>query len=159
VAFVSVAALGVLVLSLVALHPGRGAATPSLPRAPSCSDKGEPSQEIEIGLEGSLPAFPQDCYYAPADQAFRIVFTNDLKALNSGVRVRANVSIYASQSEAVRLVDRGLQVEQSRAIFAGDFVNGPGSITYHIPPLSAGSYYMQSDTASEYLFASLVVVP
>jgi len=173
VALVLVAVLGVFVLSLAALRFGSGdghqartvtasqttESSPSLPQIPICSDKGETSSQIEITLEGSLAAFPLDCYYAPADQAFQIVFTNDLKAENSGVGVRVNISIYASQSEAVSLVDGGIQVKQSRAIFAGPFVTGPDSITYAIPPLAAGSYYMQSDSAAMLLFASLILVP
>jgi len=138
----------------VAIEP-----TPTLPPLPVCSETGTSTTEIEVTVEGSLVQFPSSCYYAPAGEALQIIFTNHIKALNRDAWTTDNISIYASQSDAVQIIDGGLMTgfALESAVFVGQPITGPASISYDIPPLAAGTYYMQSDRHAGRLFALLIV--
>ena len=89
-------------------------------------------------MSATATAFDTSCLAAPAGAPFTIAF------MNNDASVPHNVSIY---TDATR--DEGL--------FKGDLVIGPGTITYHVPKLAAGTYYFRCDVHPTQMFGTFVV--
>jgi nitrite reductase (NO-forming) len=73
-----------------------------------------------------LSKFDTDCLAAPAGKPFAIAMTNH----DAGVP--HNVAIYADEAA-------------SKALFRGDLATGPTTVTYHVGPLPAGTYFFRCD--------------
>ena len=71
-------------------------------------------------------------------QAFTITFDN------AAPGVPHNVSIYANASAA-------------KALFRGQIVTGPKTVTYHVNALPAGSYFFRCDVHPTLMTGTLVV--
>ena len=74
--------------------------------------------------------FDTDCLAAPADTAFTIAFDN------KDLGVPHNVSIFKDDSA-------------TEALFTGEMVTGPGTTTYKVPALPAGTYFFRCDVHKE----------
>jgi plastocyanin len=128
---VSVAAIGivglVLILYLMVLKPTLGFGGVSLPPPPvasgtagACAPNGT---TLQIGAKDV--AFDRSCLAAPAGQALTIEFVNQDSLPH-------NVSIYTNSSATT-------------ALFTGPIQASPGTITYQVPTLPAGSYFFRCD--------------
>jgi uncharacterized membrane protein len=71
-------------------------------------------------------AFVTKVIDTPADEPFEIRF------VNGDTGVEHNVSIYMDEFH-------------EEAFFVGEFIQGDGSIVYHVPALEAGSYFFRCD--------------
>jgi len=136
----------------------------SLGPAPVCADLPDPPAVVSITAEGPRLAFDSDCYYAPANAPLKIVFSNQITSKEGQVGVPANVSIYPSQAAAVEVLDEGAGLnvgpdQLAAGLFHGDWISSPGTVTYEVPALPAGVYYLQSDPNADFVYATLVVEP
>jgi hypothetical protein len=120
---------------------------------------------------GDLVTFDKGCLTAPANTSFTIELTNHSEAISgktdSGAPI--NLSIYPSPEDAFVPVDPagnpspggpGFAIDPetlSKALFRGEWVSPGNSITYQIPPLSAGTYYLQSEFEPTALDGVLIV--
>jgi plastocyanin len=126
VAGIGVAALG-LILYLMIFKPTFGlqptAAPVPVPSAtngrPACAPNG-----TSVRVSGHDFAFDERCLAAPATTAFQLDFDN-----TQGTH---NVSIYTNNTA-------------STALFKGDIVTGPRTITYQVKALPAGTYFFRCD--------------
>ena len=129
---------------------------------PDCPARaGKDSLQVTIAAAGPV-AFHPDCLYARAGIPFTIEFRNLVVALDGGGGINANISIYPDQASAVAQsedggIQTGEEAQRQSALFIGTFVQGPGSTTYQVPALPAGTYYVQSDSTPFLLVATLVV--
>lgn len=116
---IAVAVIGfaglLLILYLMMFKPSLGLSTGTTP-APVGADVQVSARDI---------AFNTDTLTAPADRAFELFFENE-------EAVPHNVSIYRDES-------------RSEALFTGEIITGPGSITYQVGPLAAGTYVFVCD--------------
>ncbi|HEX9123531.1 MAG TPA: multicopper oxidase domain-containing protein [Actinomycetota bacterium] len=87
--------------------------------AATCDPKGT---KLQIAAEGVT--FDTDCLAAPAGKAFTITFDN------RDAGVPHNVAVYTDSGAGT-------------ALFVGDMVSGPKTITYDVPALDAGTYYFR----------------
>lgn len=128
---------------LVLAHPLPTLAQPSVTTAPSPTASGtalpcEPSgTTIQVSAQNVV--FDKDCLAAPAGQAATIEFTNNDAAPH-------NVDIYDQQG--------GSHIGGADPT---SFFTGPGSTTYDVPPLDAGTYYFQCDVHPTQMFGTFVV--
>jgi hypothetical protein len=67
------------------------------------------------------------------------------------------MSIYRTQGDAIKVISDGWAVNTNSALFVGKEVSSVDHIRYRVPALSFGTYYIQSDSAPNQLFATLVV--
>ena len=74
--------------------------------------------------------FDKDCLAAPANEAFTIDFTNLDRAIPH------NVAIYEDKSAA-------------KLFFKGEFLGGPGRITYSVEALPQGTFFFRCDPHPE----------
>ncbi len=88
-----------------------------------------------------------------------MTFSNELVPLDKGPGVSASLSIYRSQADAIAISaeEQSVTVRSENALFKGHRVQAPGTVTYSVPPLPAGTYYIQSDELAAHLAATLVV--
>ncbi|MDP9317971.1 MAG: hypothetical protein M3O94_02625 [Actinomycetota bacterium] len=137
----------------------------ALPKVPICPPVSLPISrtpsfklDIVMGL-GSKAAFTASCYYAPADTRLSVTFSNELVPLDKGPGASVGISIYRTQADAITISteEQSVSVLGNNAIFRGDRVQAPGTVTYSVPPLPAGTYYIQSDQLAAHLAATLVV--
>jgi plastocyanin len=140
---VSVAAIGivglVLILYLMVLKPTLGFGGVSVPPPPvargsagACAPNG-----TSLQIAAKDVAFDRACLAAPAQEAFTIEFANQDS-------VPHNVSIYTDSSATT-------------ALFTGALQSSPGTITYQVPPLSAGSYFFRCDVHPSQMTGRFVV--
>jgi len=118
-------------------HPS-GAATPQGPPgatmpAATCSPDG-----AVLRLTARDFAFDRDCLAAHAGRPFRIVLEN------ADAGVPHNVGIYADAAG-------------TEPLFTGDEVRGPGTATYRVPALEAGTYLFRCDFHPQQMRGALVV--
>jgi plastocyanin len=79
----------------------------------------------DVTVAAKNVAFDPGTLRAPADRAFTILFENE-------EAVAHNVSIYSDET-------------RSQALFTGEIITGPGSITYEVGALDAGTYVFVCD--------------
>lgn len=130
------------------------APVPCTPRVPATT-----ALTVTLPNSGAM-AFDSDCYAVVANQPFTIALQNRIVAESGAPGPTQNISIYPSQNSAYSLVDGGVMVgpdNRAQALFIGDDVAAPGIITYRVPPLPAGTYWMQSDFLPTVTHATLVV--
>ena len=115
---------------------------PSAPPSPTATETGTLAacapRGTKLKVSATATAFDTSCLAAPAGVPFTMVFTNN------DVSVPHNVSIYTDTTA-------------TKSMFTGDPVVGPGSITYHVPKLSAGTYYFRCDIHPTQMFGTFVV--
>ncbi len=103
--------------------------------APPCEPSGD---TIQISAQGST--FDKDCLAAPAGAASTIEFTNN----DAGVP--HNVDVYDQQG--------GSHIGGAGPT---EFFPGPGTTTYTVPALDAGTYFFQCDVHPTSMFGTFVV--
>ena len=111
---------------------GTKAATTSTSGA-ACSPSGTILQASADNLK-----FNEKCLAAPAKTAFTIQFDN------REAFFQHNISIYKDSSAA-------------DALFRGELIGGPKTITYHVGSLPAGSYFFRCDVHPAQMTGTLVV--
>jgi plastocyanin len=134
VAGLGAVALGAI-LYLMIFKPALGmqptAAPVTVPTSGACSPHGT---TVKVG--GQDFSFDQRCLAAPAQTGFRLVF-DDTQGTH-------NVAIYTDNTG-------------STALFRGDIVTGPRSITYLVPALPAGTYFFRCDVHPTQMTGAFVV--
>jgi plastocyanin len=127
---------------LVLAHPLPTLAPPSVTSQPSPTGTALPCQPdgTTVTISAQNTAFDKDCLAAPAAQAFTIEFTNN----DAGVP--HNVDIYDRQG-GTHLGGAG----------PTEFFPGPGTTTYKVSPLDAGTYFFQCDVHPTAMFGTFVV--
>jgi plastocyanin len=96
---------------------------PSLGLSPEPEGPAPASADVTIAAEGL--AFTTDTLTVPADSDFSMAFDNR-------EAVPHNVSIYGDESA-------------SDALFTGETITGPRTVTYEVPALEAGEYFFRCD--------------
>jgi nitrite reductase (NO-forming) len=89
--------------------------------AAACSPKG-----TALTIMAQNVAFDMDCLAAPAGRPFTITF------MNHDAGVPHNVAVYRD-------------AEATQALFKGDLVSGPATITYKVSALPVGTYFFRCD--------------
>jgi nitrite reductase (NO-forming) len=108
-------------------------ASPAPATAASCSPNG-----TKLSAMAENTAFTEPCLAAPANKAFTIEFMN----MDPGML--HNISIYADSSA-------------SQALFVGEMVTGPGSVTYRVKALPPGTYFFRCDVHPTQMTGTFVV--
>jgi plastocyanin len=90
---------------------------------------GVPSASTTLHVTAKGIAFDTDRLTAPAGKAFTIVFDNQDSEVH-------NVAVYTNSSAA-------------KVLFRGGLFNGPKTMTYHVKPLPAGTYFFRCDVHPE----------
>ena len=88
-----------------------------------------------VAISANNTQFDIDEFEVPADTAFCIEFENQ-------EAIPHNVAIYDAGGEA---------------LFTGEFLNEPGTITYSVPPLSAGDYTFLCDAHPRAMAGDVIV--
>ncbi len=116
-----------LILYLMVYKPtlGIGGGASAAPPPPSGSAGQCAPHGTTLTVSAQNISFDTNCLAAPANTAFTIDFTN-----KEGVP--HNVAIYTNSSA-------------SDVLFRGDNQSSPGSITYNVDPLPAGTYFFRCD--------------
>jgi plastocyanin len=127
---------------LVLAHPLPTLAPPSVTTQPTQTGTALPCQPdgTTVKVSAQNTAFDTDCLAAPAGIAFTIEFTNN----DAGVP--HNVDIYDQQG-GTHLAGAG----------PTDFFPGPGTTTYDVSSLDAGTYFFQCDVHPTAMFGTFVV--
>jgi len=107
------------------------------PPAASCSPSG-----AALTVSAQNIAFNTNCLAAPANTAFTLQFTNN----DSGTP--HNVEIFTNSSATTRL---------GGATGPTDILVGPGSVTYKVDALPAGSYFFRCDIHPQQMTGTFVV--
>lgn len=89
-------------------------------QAAACAPEGD-----ELRVRADALAFDRHCLAAPPGRPLRIVFDN-------AEAVPHNVAIYRDESA-------------TKALFSGDIVTGPKTVTYKVGPLPVGTYFYRCD--------------
>jgi len=99
-------------------------------------------EELVVGVPESIAAksiaFDTKQLNFPADTKVSLRFSND------DVSVQHNVAIFTDET-------------QSKSLFQGTVITGPGSIAYAVPPLQPGHYYFHCDIHPKQMNGTLVV--
>ena len=101
---------------------------------PTCAPDG-----ASLTVSAKNDAFDRDCLAAPANTAFSIAFDNEDSDIH-------NVSIYDK--------DHG-----DKALFKGEVIYGPKSITYSVPALAQGTYEFRCDPHADFMVGTFDVGP
>lgn len=133
-----------------------GPADSRIPEAPACQQGKVTDPVIVSTYDGSTVRLTETCYYAPAGEPFVVVFQNRVVGLD-GNGLYANLSIYARQDDAVSGSPDGKVVSGLRPLFRGDAGRAPQVLSYEVPALAAGTYYLQPDYSPTRLYATLIV--
>jgi plastocyanin len=91
----------------------------------------------QVAVVAQQLSFDSGTLHAPAGSAFQIVFDN------RDAGVPHNVSIYRDSSAA-------------DALFTGEVVTGPATVTYDVPSLPAGSYFFRCDVHPSQMTGTVV---
>jgi len=99
-------------------------------------------EELVVGVPESIAAksiaFDTKQLNFPADTKVSLRFSND------DVSVQHNVAIFTDET-------------QSKSLFQGAVITGPGSIAYAVPPLPPGHYYFHCDIHPKQMNGTLIV--
>lgn len=124
---------------------GSGGQPTSTPPTPTTSPSAPPSGAAACAPSGRTlqvsamnTAFDTDCLAAPAGSPFKIVFDN----MDPGVP--HNISIYTDETAA-------------NALFTGDLLTGPDTVTYRVGALEAGTYFFRCDVHPTTMTGTFVV--
>jgi len=115
---------------------------PSMPMPTGTSSSASPAACEPNGTKLSIAAvnvmFDTDCLAAPADTPFTIAFDNQ----DAGVP--HNISIYTDDTA-------------TKALFTGEMVNGPKTVTYSVKGLPAGTYFFRCDVHPTTMTGTFIV--
>jgi plastocyanin len=127
---------------LALAHPLPTLAPPTVTAQPTQTGTSLPCEPdgTTVKVSAQNTAFDTDCLAAPAGQAFTIEFTNN----DAGTP--HNVDIYDKQG--------GTHIGGAGPT---DFFPGPGTTTYDVSPLVAGTYFFQCDVHPTAMFGAFVV--
>ena len=114
---------------LALLTDGSSAATKP---KPTCKPEG-----TALSVAAQNEAFDKDCLAAPPSTAFKIAFNNQDSDIH-------NVAIYDR--------DHG-----DKALFKGEVIYGPKSITYSVPALPEGTYEFRCDPHPDSMIGTFIV--
>lgn len=117
------------ILLLAVTAPVAPAAEPQVTCAPS-------GPALSVAAKGKK--FDKDCLAAPAEQAFTIEFDNQ----DTGVP--HNVAIYDAPGS-------------DKALFKGQIIVGPNTVTYSVPAQPAGTYEFRCDPHDDSMIGTFVV--
>ena len=102
-----------------------------------------PSQSITVNLTAQNIAFDTKQITVPAGAAVTVIFKNQ----DTGIR--HNFSVY-----------QNLTGGQTKAIFVGDIITGPNTITYHFTAPPAGNtYFFECDVHPTIMNGTFTVTP
>ena len=105
--------------------PGETGA-PTAGPLPTCAPTEPSGEPVEITVTADNSQFDTDRIEGPREcEPFTIVFENQEEPAH-------NIAIYVGESAG-------------QAVFQGDTITGPDTITYEVPGLPAGEYYFQCD--------------
>lgn len=110
-----------------------GDASSATESTPSCTPSG-----TALSIAAKDKKFAKDCLAAPADQGFTIEFDNQ----DAGVP--HNVAIYDGPGS-------------DKALFKGEIVVGPNTVTYNVPAQPAGTYEFRCDPHDDSMIGTFVV--
>ena len=101
-----------------------------------CGEEGE----LVLDIRANGLAFDKNCLVGPAGEPFDLAFENE-----DPVTVGAhNVAILTEQD--------------GEALFDGDLVEGPDSVTYEVDPIDAGTYYFECEIHPTTMFGTFASV-
>ncbi len=118
------------------------------------------SATVSINVNNASPYFTQNCYYAPANQAFTIQFGNTIYTTSDNSPVSLTLVISPNQNPYKAPVSGrpGWYISSSaNASFIAPTVTAPNTGTFSVPALSAGTYDLQIDEMGLDAIATLVV--
>src|SRR5205085_7354122 len=98
----------------------------------------EPVVGVPVPISAKSIAFDTKELHFPADTKVSLHFTND------DVSVQHNVAIFTDET-------------QSKSLFQGAVITGPGSIAYAVPPIQPGHYYFHCDIHPKQMNGTLIV--
>ena len=110
---------------------GDGSSAATKPK-PTCTPDG-----TSLTVSAKSNAFDKDCLAAPADTSFAIAFNNQDYDIH-------NVSIYDK--------DNG-----DKALFKGEVIYGPKTITYSVPAQAEGTYDFRCDPHADSMIGTFIV--
>jgi plastocyanin len=110
---------------------GDGSSAATKPK-PTCTPDG-----TSLTVSARNNTFDKDCLAAPADAPFTIAFDNKDSDIH-------NVSIYDK--------DHG-----DKALFKGEVIYGPKSITYSVPAQAQGTYEFRCDPHADSMIGTFIV--
>ena len=110
---------------------GDGSSAATTPK-PTCTPDG-----TSLKVSARNNTFDKDCLAAPADTPFTIVFNNQDYDIH-------NVSIY----------DKG---HGDKALFKGEVIYGPKTITYSVPAEAEGTYEFRCDPPADSMIGTFIV--
>ncbi len=129
--------------------------------APTCAPEvGPVATTVSISTQATPPYFSHRCYYAPANQAFIIHFSNPVFQLKDSSPTSATLVISHSEDPYMAPVPGrpGWATSSSaKAIFVGTPVKAPETGVFSVPALSAGTYDLQIMEQTTEAIATLVV--
>ena len=96
-----------------------------VPTPTTCLPKG-----AALHLVAEHTAFDVGCLAAPARSALSVSFDNRDAGISHSFHI---------------LTSSPAADPNARTLFLGNIVTGPVTVTYHVPPLPAGTYYFQCD--------------
>jgi len=111
----------------------------------SCSPHGT-SLRLTTSTRGVVGWSPS-CLAVPSGQELTIRFQNRLTTVNGKAGISANVELYPNEVFAYTVEDQSYGSgpnNRQHALFIGSEVISPVSVTYHVPPLASGVYYLTS---------------
>ena len=110
---------------------GDGSSAATKPK-PTCTPDG-----TALSISARNDTFERDCLAAPADTPFEIAFNNQDDDIH-------NVSIYDK--------DHG-----DKALFTGEVIYGPKTITYSVPAQAEGTYQFRCDPHADSMIGTFIV--
>jgi hypothetical protein len=127
--------------------------------APECNPASPPyGAEVHVATLPSDPGFDSPCYYAVSNTPLTVVLLNKTVGIEDGKAVPANISIWRQQSDALRQNEDGaLFIDGTKALFEGKHLYADRSITYRVPALPPGTYFVQDDYDPLHTFATLIL--
>lgn len=101
---------------------------------------------------GGVLGWSSPCLAAPADRLLTIHLENRLTTVTGKTGIPARLELYPNEVFAYTVEDQayGASPDTRRhAVFIGHEVISPGTITYRVPPLAPGVYYMTGRGAGD----------
>jgi plastocyanin len=114
---------------LVLVGGGSSAATKP---EPTCTPDG-----TSLTISASNNTFDKDCLAAPADTPFTVAFNNQDSDIH-------NVSIYDKS-------------HGDKALYKGEVIYGPKTITYSVPAQAEGTYQFRCDPHADSMIGTFIV--
>jgi plastocyanin len=114
------------------------AASASTPPTVTC---GTATATAHVRLVAKDIAFSTSCIAVPANTPFTIAFRNE------DTSVMHDVHIFSANPT---------EDPSATSLFQGSLLTGPGTTTYHVPALPAGTYFFECDVHPQQMFGRLI---